>query len=130
VTWNFGSGFPYTPYNQGNTLSDRYLINTGDGPYTSEVNISFYKGFQFLSGLNVTFTLDVTNLLNRKNVDLNGGGFNSLTGRVTEYGDYDPHDPTNIYSWTADGASFARRVPPFAFRPPRQISLGMKVSWN
>jgi outer membrane receptor protein involved in Fe transport len=130
LTWNFGSGFPYTPFNQGNTLADFYLINTGDGPYTSEVNISLYKGFEFFQSLNVTFTLDVTNLLNRRNVDLNGGGFNSLTGRVTEYGDYNPNDPVNIYPWSAGGTAFLRRVPPFAFRPPRQISLGMKVTWN
>jgi outer membrane receptor protein involved in Fe transport len=126
LTWNYGSGFPYTPFNFGRGLQDFYLKNTGDGPYTSEVNISLYKGFSFFDQLNVVFTLDVTNLLNRKNVDLNGGGFNSATGRVTSYGDYSPTDPRNIYAWN----SFSTRVPPFAFRAPRQVAFGMKVNWN
>ncbi|MBM2845853.1 MAG: Outer rane receptor protein, mostly Fe transport [Bacteroidetes bacterium] len=139
VTWNFGSGFPYTPFNlaRSGNLEDAYLKNTGDGPYTSEVNISFFKGFNFLDNLNVTFTLDVTNLLNRRNVDLNGGGFNSLTGRPIAYGDFVPTNPKNIYSWSGarsegirGGEAFDSRVPPFIFRAPRQISLGMKVNWN
>jgi outer membrane receptor protein involved in Fe transport len=131
VTWNFGSGFPYTPFNPGKTLADLYLKNTGDGPLTSEVNISMYKGFQVLGRLNLMLTLDVINVLNRRNVDLNGGGFNTLLGRTLEYGDYNPED-RYIYSWDAyaGGQSFFARVPPFAFRPPRQISLGLKISWD
>jgi hypothetical protein len=133
LTWNFGSGFPYTPFNFARGLQDFYLKNAGDGPYTSEVNLSFYKGFVILDKLNMVLTMDVTNLFNRKNVDLNGGGFNSLTGRVTAYGDYDPgNTPRNIYSWGgySGRTSFSALVPPFAFRSPRQISFGMKVNWN
>lgn len=127
VTWNFGSGFPYTPFNFGRGLQDFYLKNTGDGPYTSELNVSLYKGFEFLSKLNLIFTLDVTNLLNRRNVDLNGGGFNSYTGKVISYGDYDPGNSTrNLYSWN----SFGSLVPPFVFSNPRQITFGMKLNWN
>ncbi len=131
VTWNFGSGFPYTPYNRGRTLDDLYLLNTGDGPFTSEVNFSFYKGFILLDKLNPTLTLDIANLLNRRNVDLNGGGFNSLTGRPTVFGDYDPYTRL-MYSWAGVGGeeSFDARVPPFIFRSPRQISLGLKINWD
>jgi len=131
VTWNFGSGTPYTPFSRGRTLDDAYLYNTGDGPYTSELNISFYKGFKLFEQLNLTFTLDVVNLLNRRNVDLNGGGFNSLTGRPTVFGDYDPVTLL-MYSWAAaeNAQSFGARVPPFIFRAPRQISLGMKINWD
>jgi hypothetical protein len=131
VTWNFGSGFPYTPYNRGRTLDDLYLLNTGDGPFTSEVNFSFYKGFILLDKLNLTLTLDIANLLNRRNVDLNGGGFNSLTGRPTVFGDYDPYTRL-MYSWAGVGGeeSFDARVPPFIFRSPRQISLGLKINWD
>ena len=131
ATWNFGSGFPYTPYNQGRELDDVYLTNTGDGPYTSELNLSMFKGFKVVDKLNLVLTLDVINLLNRRNVDLNGGGFNSLTGAPTVYGDY---NPTNriVYSWGgyAGEQGFDARVPPFIFRSPRQVSLGMKVSWD
>jgi len=131
VTWNFGSGFPYTPYNQGRSLEDVYLLNTGNGPYTSEVNLSFFKGFKVIEKLNLVFTLDIINLLNRKNVDLNAGGFNTLTGRVIRFGDFAP-DTRTIYPWSgAEGtASFKARVPPFVFRSPRQISLGMKITWD
>ena len=86
----------------------------------------------FLNKLNVTFTVDVINLFNRRNVDLNAGGFNTLTGVPILYGDFSPADPKDIYSWGADagGRSFDARVPPFVFRAPRQVSLGMKVNWN
>ncbi len=125
LTWNFGSGFPYTPYNLSATLEDLYLKNAGDGPYTSEINFSTFKGFEVVDKLSVVFTLDIVNLFNRKNVDLNGGGFNSLFGRPVLFGDYDARSK-EIYQWN----SFAARVPPFVFRGPRQISLGMKVNWN
>jgi outer membrane receptor for ferrienterochelin and colicin len=125
LTWNFGSGFPYTPYNLSATLEDLYLKNAGDGPYTSEINFSMFKGFEVVGKLDVVFTLDVVNLFNRKNVDLNGGGFNSLFGRPVLFGDYDAQSKY-IYQWQ----SFASLVPPFVFRGPRQISLGMKVNWN
>jgi len=135
VAWTFGSGFPYTPFTTSTSqaaqyLNNLYLKNSADGPFTSEVNISFFKGFRIVDKLNLVLTLDVTNLLNRRNVDLNGGGFNSLEGRVIRYGDYAPDDFT-IYPWQAgDGSAFDRRVPPFAFRPPRQIALGAKVNWD
>jgi outer membrane receptor protein involved in Fe transport len=131
LTWNFGSGFPYTPYNQGRSLEDVYLLNTGNGPYTSEVNLSFFKGFNVVGKLNLVLTFDVINLFNRKNVDLNAGGFNTLTGRVIRFGDYAP-DTRLIYSWAGvqGGQSFASRVSPFVFRSPRQLSLGLKITWD
>lgn len=131
VTFNFGSGFPYTPYNRGRSLEDVYLLNTGNGPYTSELNLSMYKGFKVFDKLNLTVSLDVLNLLNRKNVDLNAGGFNSLTGRPILFGDYNPETGV-IYPWGGfDGSqSMAARVPPYIFRAPRQIALGMKINWD
>jgi outer membrane receptor protein involved in Fe transport len=130
VTWNFGSGFPYTPYNPGREIDDLYLKNTGNGPYTSEVGLSVDKGFTFVDRLNLVVTLAVQNLLDRRNVDLNAGGFNTATGEVTTYGDYSPVDPRNIYSWGPGGRAFDANVPPFAFGTPRQITLGVKLSWN
>jgi hypothetical protein len=84
-----------------------------------------YKGINILDNLNVIFSVDVVNLLNRKNVNLSGGGWNSYTGAVTKYGDYDPNE-RYVYLWN----EFGTRVPPYAFGPPRQVSLGMKVNWN
>ncbi|MBI5472997.1 MAG: TonB-dependent receptor, partial [Ignavibacteriae bacterium] len=114
VTWRFGSGFPYTPYNLGKTLSDLYLKNTGDGPYTSEINISLEKGFEFFQSLNLLLKMDVTNLLNRRNVNLSAGGFNSLTGAPYVYGDYNPSGSQYIYPWSgySGGTSFGALVPP------------------
>jgi hypothetical protein len=134
VTFNFGSGFPYTPYlNKTATLSDAYLKNTGDGPYSSEVNLSLFKGFSLMNKLNVLFSLDVTNLFNRRNVDAlsTSEGFNTLTGRPIAYGDYNPSNGV-LYTWGGKSGeeSFAARVPPFVFRAPRQISLGMKINWD
>jgi hypothetical protein len=106
-------------------------LNTGNGPYTSEVNLSFFKGFNVVEKLNLVLTFDVINLFNRKNVDLNAGGFNTLTGRVIRFGDYAP-DTRLIYSWAGvqGGQSFASRVSPFVFRSPRQLSLGLKITWD
>lgn len=134
VTWNYGSGFPFTPYDptvRQNSLASFYLKNTGDGPYTSEMNINLYKGFTFFDKLNVTVTMDVINLLNRRNVDLNAGGFNTLTGRVIEFGDYEPVQ-RYLYTWgpVSGGQSFASLVPPFVFRSPRQIAFGVRVNWD
>ena len=132
VTWRFGSGFPYTPYNLGKTLSDLYLKNTGDGPYTSEINISLEKGFEFFESLNLLLKMDVTNLLNRRNVNLSAGGFNSLTGAPFIYGDYNPSGSQYIYPWSgySGGTSFGALVPPFIFGNPRQITFGVKLTWN
>jgi outer membrane receptor protein involved in Fe transport len=135
VTWNYGSGFPYTPYNFAKGLQDFYLKNSGNGPFTSEINISLYKGFSFLDRLNVVLTLDVTNIFNRRNVNLQPGdgtavvqnGFNNATGSVAQYGNYNPQgDPPSIYSWRGYGSL----VPVLVFGAPRQIAFGMKVNWN
>jgi len=135
ITWSFGSGFPYTPIDpsvRAGTLLEFYLNNTATGPYSSEVNMSFFKGFTFLEKLSLVFTLDITNLLNRRNVDVASSGFNRFTGRPYVYGDYSPTGEKIIYSWgpTAAGDSFDFRVPPFVFKRPRQISLGVKLSWD
>ncbi len=130
ATWIYGSGFPYTPYNLGRDIDDLYLKNTGSGPHTSEVNLSVDKGFIFAESLNFVVTFAVQNLLNRRNVDLNAGGFNNVTGGVREYGDYNPIDPKDIYAWGPDGRTFDSSVPPYALGSPRQITLGVKLNWN
>ncbi|MDH4070831.1 MAG: TonB-dependent receptor [Ignavibacteria bacterium] len=130
ATWIYGSGFPYTPYNEGRDIDDLYLKNTGSGPHTSEVNISLDKGFTIMDHLNLVVTFAVQNLLNRRNVDLNAGGFNNVTGGVRVYGDFNPIDPRDFYQWGPDGRRFDSSVPPFALGNPRQITLGVKLNWN
>lgn len=133
ITWRFGSGFPYTPFNLGGTLADQYLRNTGDGPYTSEFNLSLEKGFEFFNALNILFKLDVINLLNRRNVNMSSGGFNTFTGAPYVFGDFDPGVAQRyIYPWTGQQGyvAFDSRVPPFVVGSPRQIVFGMKVTWN
>lgn len=131
ITWSYGSGFPFTPYVAGtSTITSQYYKNTGDGPYTSEVNLHLDKGVELFGNLNLSITLDINNLFNRRNPDLSWGvGFNTLFGRTIEYGDYNPADPL-IYSWGTDGLAFQSTVPPFSFQRPRQISLGMRISWD
>jgi len=134
ITWSFGSGFPYTPIDPTvvSRLQELYLKNTGTGPYTSEVNMSLFKGFVIAEKLNIVITLDIINLFNRRNVDLNASGFNGFTGAPFVYGDFDPRDRDKIYSWGAREReqSFDSRVSPFVFKRPRQITLGMKISWD
>jgi outer membrane receptor protein involved in Fe transport len=135
VTWRFGSGFPYTPFNTNQSLTDQYLRNTGDGPATSEVNVSLEKGIELFQTLNILLKLDVVNLLNRRNISLSSGGFNTLTGAPYVFGDDNP-DPRGayrvIYSWGAvgNGESFDARRPAFVLGSPRQIVFGLKVTWN
>ena len=78
------------------------------------------------------FKMDVTNLLNRRNVNLSAGGFNSVTGAPYVYGDYNPSGRQYIYPWsgTKGGSSFDALVPPFVFGSPRQITFGVKLTWN
>jgi outer membrane receptor protein involved in Fe transport len=132
-TWTYGSGFPYTPIDpsiQVGTLQSEYLRYTATGPYTSEVNASLFKGFTIVEKLNLVLSLDVSNLLNRRNVDVTSG-FNRFTGRPIVFGDHNTSNQV-IYSWgpQQNGQSFESRVPPFVFGNPRQVSLGMKLSWD
>lgn len=135
LTWALSSGTPYTPYSElaAGNLSRQYLANTKTGPMISEVNLSVSKGFNFFNTLNLLLTLDIKNLLNRRNVNLASGGFDSFTGAPYVFGNFDPATRNDeIYSWAAEagGRAFDSRFPPFTFENPRQILLGMKLVWN
>ncbi len=135
VLWAFASGSPYTPYNLGKTIQDAYLANTGSGPYTSQFDLSVRKGFSFLDGLNLLFSVDVTNLFNRKNIDMSfkSQGLNTVTGAPSVFGDGDPSNRNLINSWggsVGSGSSFAGQVSPYLFGEPRQINFGLKLQWN
>jgi outer membrane receptor protein involved in Fe transport len=127
LTWNYGSGFPYTPYNPGRTLATVYLKNSATGPPSSNVNLSLYKGFLLFEKMNLSFTLEVTNLLDSRNVAVLdvGYGFNTLEGRPYEFGDYDPATRV-LYQYH----TMAGKVPPNVYSDPRQVLLGMRINWE
>ena len=125
VTWALGSGFPYTPYQSKRTQANVYLVNTESNPYTSTIDLSIYKGFRIPGNLNLVATLDVTNLLNRRNISR----VLSYTGAAPVYGDLDPSNPSAgvINPWNKTEFDFLDAT---FFQPPRQILLGVKVNWD
>jgi outer membrane receptor protein involved in Fe transport len=125
LTWALGSGFPYTPYKSRNTQANVFLVNTESNPYTSTIDLSIYKGFRIPGNLNLVATLDVTNLLNRRNVNR----VLSYTGAPPVYGDLNPSDPSAgiINPWNKTEFDFLDQT---YFSPPRQILLGVKVNWD
>ncbi len=127
LTWTYGSGLPYTPYVRTYNARNVFLINSATGPYSSTVNLSLYKGFYVYEKINLLVTLDVLNLLDRRNVvSLDPGtGFNTQVGRPYVYGDVDPN--TNyVRPWYGMDAL----VPPYVFDSPRQVLLGVKINWE
>ena len=83
------------------------------------------------------FTLDIINLLNRRNVDLSavgadGRAFNNYTGAPYVYGDFDAGNRLLAYSWAGalGSPSFDARIPPFVFDSPRQVTFGVRVTWE
>ncbi len=128
LTWSFGSGFPYTPY-YGSRFTARnvYLINEATKPYTSQINLSIYKGFQIMPGVNLLATFDIVNLFNRRNVN----NIYNFTGDVPKYGDYDPSTGV-VYPWfhAESGYSGWSGLDPTNFQPPRQILLGVRLNWE
>jgi outer membrane receptor for ferrienterochelin and colicin len=127
LTFDYGSGFPYTPYVPRFTAQNVYLVNSATLPATATVNYSFYKGFQVLTKMNLLLTLDITNLMNRNNITGNSTalGFNTATGAPYTYGDANPI--TNVvYPYN----SMAYLRPPLVFAAPRQILIGAKFNWE
>src|ERR1051326_8059978 len=127
LTWNFGSGFPYTPVVGKTTIRNVYLHNNETKPFTSTVNLSMYKGLYLMDRLNMMVTLDVTNLFNRRNVNVvNDQGSGSLaSGDPPKYGDYS-QDGSVIYPWYQADA----RLDPTIFAAMRQIILGIRLNWE
>jgi hypothetical protein len=66
-------------------------------------------------------TLDITNLLNRRNVN----AIYNQTGQPAQFGDADIGTGF-IYPWSQADS----RLDPTAFGDQRQIILGMKINWD
>jgi outer membrane receptor protein involved in Fe transport len=127
LTWNLGSGFPYTPYVPRTTARNVYLVNNETKPYTTTVNLSMYKGFFVMDHLNLLVTFDITNLLNRRNVN----SIFNYTGAPYKFGDVggDPTyggDVNMIYPWL----KAENRLTPTNFQGDRQLILGLKLNWD
>ena len=131
VTWSYGSGLPYNGYSASasheNQIQYNRRINSETGPYTSTVNLSLYKGFNLFETINLLMTLDITNLLNRKNPT--GGAIFNYTGRVYQYGDLEPSDPASKIIVPYRQAE-QRLLDPTNFDAPRQIIFGLKLNWE
>ncbi|MFI5253782.1 MAG: TonB-dependent receptor domain-containing protein [Bacteroidota bacterium] len=128
ITYNFGSGFPYTPnHGQQTNAQNVYLVNSETRPYTATLNLTLYKGFNLIDRMNLTASLDVLNVLNRENIAVGttGNGFNQNTGAPNHFGDVDPASNIIIPYYKADA-----NMPPYTFDAPRQILLGIKLSWD
>ena len=112
LSWDFGSGFPYTASNQGTAEPE---INMERYPATMMTSLKVNKNFWFGS-----FTLDawfqVYNLFNRQNIDLimdiawyesewEGGGYS------------DSPDPTGRFH------------NPYAYGMPRMMQFGLGIEW-
>jgi len=125
LTWSYGSGFPFTPYINRQTQSNIYLVNSETKPYTSTINLSIYKGFRISQAINLLATLDITNLLNRRNVN----NVLNFTGAPPQYGDIDPSSPSDniVDPWYQAEYDL---LDPTYFDAPRQILLGLKLNWN
>lgn len=122
LTWSFGSGFPYDSYVPRTTARNVYLVNNETKPYTSQVDLSFFKGFLVMDKLNMAVTLDVTNLFNRRNVR----SIFNYTGEPVKYGDVDANNITQIYPWTKTDS----RLDPTRFDTGRQFILGLKLNFD
>jgi hypothetical protein len=105
--------------------SNLFLVNSETKPYTSTINLSFYKGFRLSNRINILATLDITNLLNRRNVN----NVLSYTGAPPQYGDLDPSDPNGGFVNPWYQAEYDL-LDPTNFDAPRQILLGLKLNWD
>ncbi len=130
VSWLLSSGSPYTPFTVGvqGDILNQYRQNSETKPYTSTINLSFYKGFSITEGINLLATFDINNLLDRKNVN----SVRPNTGQAGKYGDIDPLTG-QIIPWTkAEAVSYegSSILDPFRLDTPRQILIGLKMNWN
>jgi hypothetical protein len=122
VTWSFGSGFPYTPYTPRTTARNVYLVNNETKPYSSTINVTVQKGFLLMDRLNLSLTLDVINLLDRRNVN----SIFNYTGEPYKFGDVSNGDIYTIFPWRQTES----RLDPTQFDSPRQIIFGVKLNWE
>lgn len=118
----YQSGKRYTPYvlvpstdpnKPAEYQIDRSNLNGSLGDSWFWVDLNFEKYFS-LGGLNFSFTIEVTNILNNKNSAI----INPVTGRAYEYGDPVPTGWNNPLN-----PDLQLPVSPFPYNPARYLSL-------
>jgi len=108
-TGNYGSGLPYTPLTaRGFRMDEVYSARM---PWTLTIDMRATKEFSFW-GMNTTLFLDVTNILNRANVN-------------TVWGNSGEPDVSVNWDTTLD---WVER--PNFFSQPRTIELGLSIGVN
>lgn len=128
VSFNYVSGFRYTPYEQDGVndlgrpqyvrLDDQYLQEIAKPWFQSNLKLS--KTFAFGKNSGLTLSIEVRNLLNIKNAQI----INPITGEGYEYGDDVPNewrDPRYV-------GPQENGVPPnnpARYLPPRQVLYGL-----
>jgi hypothetical protein len=126
ATWSYGSGFPYTGY-RGSRVTARnvYLVNGETAPYTTTVNLSFYKGFKVMDNINLLVTFDIVNLLNRRNPSRSA--VNPYTHEVYKYGDMSDPSSGVVLPWFRTEYNY---LASYNFDAPRQLLIGLRLNWE
>ena len=122
VLWKYGSGRPYTPYNEGT----RHVLvtNTATMPYNSTLDIKINKDFEFAK-MRFSIFAEILTAFNNRNVNYYGENpVNNFTGKPVKYGDYDP-SLGRLYDWY----TMKRMRNPNRFCAPRRMLLGLKINW-
>lgn len=111
LSWNYGSGVPYSSSNQGTAQPE---INDKRYPWSMSTTLKVNKTF-WMGGVTLDAYCQVNNLFNRQNI-------NSIADiawyDADQDGDGEPdHDPTG----SMDN--------PYVFSRPRMIRFGLGVEW-
>ncbi len=111
LSWNFGSGFPYTSSNQGTAIP---VINTERYPFTSMASLKVNRNF-WLGSITLDAWFQVYNLFNRQNTDLimDVAWYEAWIYMDSSY----DLDPTGMLD------------NPYAYGMPRMVQFGLGIEW-
>lgn len=111
LSWNYGSGFPYSEANQGTAQPE---INSERYPWTMNTTLKVNKTF-WIGSVTLDAYCQVNNLFNRQNVNTIA---DPAWYDADQDGDGEPdHDPTGAQS------------NPYVFSRPRMIRFGLGFEW-
>jgi outer membrane receptor protein involved in Fe transport len=111
LQWEFGSGFPYTHYDQNQFVD----VNTMRYPATNSADLKISKRF-WLESFSMDLWCEVTNLFDRRNVvDIQDIAWYLAYLQMGD--DDDDKDPTGPYG------------NPYAFSMQRMVRFGLGLNW-
>lgn len=124
VLYRFATGTPYTP---GDATVDpaefQRRENTAVGPSTSSTDLKFEKGFNLGAGVKLSFTADIFNVFDQKNIQIEYG-FNTWTGKPFKFGDVE-NPQKNFY----DYYTMLSIMDPRQFSTGRTTKLGFRIDF-